>query len=446
MIADLTIAQAGAQLAARELSAEQLLDAVLERIAARADLGAYDLVDERGARIAARAADRARRAGEDGPLLGIPLGVKDIIDVGGHPTRAGAARWFRHPRRDAAVLAPLRAAGAVIVGKTTTNEFAYGIDGLNPHRPPIRNPRDPDRLTGGSSAGSAAAVAGGVALGALATDTSGSVRVPAAFCGVVGLRPTIGALPSKGVLELAKPYDVVGPMAADVEGTRLLWEALAGEAAHVAAPAPRRVLILADLCSPALCAPEVAAATRAAGAALAAAGLAVEEVETELPDGVVAAHVAIQQAAAAKAHAGRFEAEADRYAPDVRARLERGRTLTADDLRAARKLTSAAKRRLLALLAGADVLLAPSAPVPAPPRDAVTVALGGRDVPLREALLALPVTVMQHGGPILAVPSGTVDGLPVGVQLAGRPGEEAALLAAGALVEAASVAVAPAAS
>ncbi|HVS98932.1 MAG TPA: amidase, partial [Solirubrobacterales bacterium] len=200
-------------------------------------LNAYLHLELEGARAAAAeqdAIEAAREAtaasGPARPLAGMPVCVKDMIDVAGMPTTAGGADWVRHPDADATAVARLRAAGAIVVGKGNTNEFACGIDGRNPHKGDCRNPFDPERLSGGSSSGPAVAVASGMAEGAIGTDTSGSIRVPAALSGVVGIRPTRGLVPTDGVVPLAWSLDAVGPLAPDVATAALLLDVLAGRA------------------------------------------------------------------------------------------------------------------------------------------------------------------------------------------------------------------------
>jgi Asp-tRNA(Asn)/Glu-tRNA(Gln) amidotransferase A subunit family amidase len=185
-LAGLTIAAASKELAARRLSAVELVEGILATIDRDNErLNAYLYVDREGALAAARRAEAALDDGSAGPLAGIPICVKDVIHVAGMPTTAGSSGWSRLPTADAVAVARLREAGAVVIGKGNTNEFAFGIDGRNPHRGDCRNPRDPTRISGGSSAGPACATRAGLALGGLGTDTSGSLRVPASLCGLV---------------------------------------------------------------------------------------------------------------------------------------------------------------------------------------------------------------------------------------------------------------------
>jgi aspartyl-tRNA(Asn)/glutamyl-tRNA(Gln) amidotransferase subunit A len=433
-----------------DVSAAELAEQALASATQNAHLGAWELVDADGARVAARAADRRRRDGDDGPLLGVPVAVKDMIDVAGLPTRAGSAAWSRSPSRDAGAVAALRAAGAVVVGKTFTVEWAYGIDGLNPHRPPCLNPRAHDRLPGGSSSGSAAAVAAGIVAGALGTDTSGSVRVPAAFCGIVGLRPTFGAVPIDGVIPLAPSYDVVGPMATSVADIALLLAVLTGRDDGVLERwrgAPPRIGIVESLLAPGVCDPGIAATVRALVARIEERGARVDSVAIPGLERAVPLHRTIQLREAADTH-GALRTDPASVAAPVRQRLVAGAALDAETVAEARRERAQLAAAIDAALATRDALLGPGVTMPPPLRSAAdqavasagaAAAIGGMSVPLRDALQAAPVPFTQHGGPVLALPAGTADGLPVGVQLVGRRGSDRSLLAlAAAYVEEAS--------
>jgi Asp-tRNA(Asn)/Glu-tRNA(Gln) amidotransferase A subunit family amidase len=416
--AELTVVDARAAIAGGALSPVELLDAVLQRVADRNDeLRAYLFVDEDGAREAARAAEAAARRGDDRPLLGMPICIKDVIDVAGMPTTAGAAHWRREPAVDAVAVARLREAGAVIVGKGNTNEFAYGIDGRNPHWGDVPNPLDAGRLSGGSSSGPTAAVVAGMALAGLGTDTTGSLRVPAALCGVVGLRPTLGAVPTAGVVALAWSYDVVGPIARTVEDTAVLWSVLAGgEAEHRNARLPR-VGVLDEL----LAGTEhpVAEAVRTVAVALDA-----EQVELEQLAHTEAIHTIVFTCEASAYHDAWFAQEREHYSQVVRQRLELGRTIPAIDyLRAqqARRLFVEEFDRTMED-EGLAAMLAPTTLDVAP-------LLADDQHAQRQILLTAVRPFSQTGGPVISIPAGTgADGLPVGVQLAGRRGDEAALL------------------
>ena len=228
--ADLSIPEAASQLRAGNLTSVALTQACLDRIAARDPrLHAFTAIDETALGQAVTA-DQAFANGQDiGPLQGIPVGIKDLIDVAGLPATCGSAVFAeRKPAADAAVASRLRAGGAVIMGKLATYEFAMiGPDQTLPN-PPARNPWNPDYITGGSSSGSAAAVAGGLLRAALGTDTGGSVRSPAAYCGCVGLKPSFGRTSRTGVFPLSPSLDHVGPLAATVEEAALLLDAICG--------------------------------------------------------------------------------------------------------------------------------------------------------------------------------------------------------------------------
>jgi aspartyl-tRNA(Asn)/glutamyl-tRNA(Gln) amidotransferase subunit A len=413
-------------------------------------LNAYLHLDLEGTRAAAAGADAieaARRAiADEGgaalgadparPLAGMPVCIKDIVDVAGMPTTAGGAEWVRHPEEDATVVARLRAAGAIVVGKGNTNEFACGIDGRNPHKGDCRNPWDPTRLSGGSSSGPAAAVASGMAEGAVGSDTSGSIRVPAALCGVVGIRPTRGLVPADGVVPLAWSLDAVGPLARDVASAALLLDVLA---CRPPAPAPRpevaglRLGIATSLID--LAAEPVAEAIDAAAADLREQGA--EIVDCTLPDLDLAMviHRIVQTTEVAAAHAPWFERQRDRYAPAVRARIEAGYRLGGEVYLRAQRHRRLFTRAFAAAMEGLDAVLAPASPVLAPPLEAEEVTVRGERRPVRAALLSCAAPLSPLDCPAVTVPAGLREGLPVGLQLIGRPRSEALLLRVAAAVE-----------
>jgi aspartyl-tRNA(Asn)/glutamyl-tRNA(Gln) amidotransferase subunit A len=352
-----------------------------------------------------------------GPLAGLRLCVKDVIDVGGLPTTAGSAGWSRLPPADAAVVAALRAAGADVAGKGHTNEFAAGIDGLNPHLPPCTNPWDPARLCGGSSSGPAAAVAAGEADIGLGTDTAGSLRVPAAFCGLFALRPTHGLLALDGVLALAPSLDVCGPLTRDARTLALAMTALAGwEPPPAGEGLPARAGLVA-----------AGGAEDVVAARLAAAGTQVVAVQPPDLGRARDIHRVVQNAEAAGVHDRGFGGPTPRYSEPVRARLDDGRAVTPEQLAAARAGAVAFGAAVWALFERErlDVLILPTTPFVAPLRDATTV---GRLV-LREALLRHVAPLSLLGAPVLAVPAALEDGLPLGVQVLGRPGADRELVA-----------------
>jgi aspartyl-tRNA(Asn)/glutamyl-tRNA(Gln) amidotransferase subunit A len=407
--------------------------ALVEQLLARAreeDLGAWLALDAPGAMAQARAADAARAAGDDRPLLGVPVAVKDVIDVSGMATTGGLARPLRRPRADAPAVAALRAAGAVILGKAHTNELALGIDGRNPQHPPCRHPRDPERLPGGSSSGPAVAVAAGQAILGLGTDTSGSLRVPGGLCGVVALRPTPGRVPRKGVLPLAPTYDTTGPLAATAADAAAMLAALC---APRPVSLPRSVGLVESLLDPSVAHPAVAAVVREAAAAL---GPPVRAVEVPGLEDALAVHrdVQLPEAAASVRALGVGE---DELSDPVRARVRAGAAMPAAQHAAGRRRRAALGRALAAALDRHGVLAAPAVPVVAPRRDAALADLGGGRVrDERDALLSCAVPFGQGPFPALSVPAGEVEGLPVGLQLVGPPGSDETLLTLAARLEA----------
>lgn len=379
-------------------------------------LNAFVHLDPEGAAAAARRADEELAAGTDrGPLHGVPVAVKDIIDVAGLPTGMGSAHFAGNvAKEDAACVARLRAAGAVIVGKTTTHEFAFGATGDTAVSGPSRNPRDPERISGGSSGGSAVAVAAGMVPLALGTDTGGSVRIPAALCGVAGFKPAYGAIPLDGVFPLAPSFDHVGVLAATAGDCRTAYRVLAGPSGSTAAPpaAPSAAGVRIAWIAPAAVDPDVERVVRALFP-----GAPAEKVD--LPE-LRRVFAAIQDSEAYEIHAERVAAAPDLYQPATLDALRRaGETRGWRYVRAVRERERFA-REAAALLERYDLLVLPTAPFTAPEIGRRETALG----PVQPALLSLTCAWNVLGLPALSVPAGTVGGLPVGAQLVTRAGAE----------------------
>jgi len=336
-----------------------------------------------------------------------------------------------------------------VIGKGNTNEFAYGIDGRNPHHGDCHNPFDPSRISGGSSSGPAVATAAGLALAGLGSDTSGSIRVPAALCGLVGVRPTMGRVSRAGVVPLAWSYDVVGPLARSVEDAAVLLGVLAGhdpaDPASAAEPVPDyrpgpepdvsglRLGLVTELLD--LAAPSVAEGVAAAAGDLATLGAEIVPLRFELLRHAPAIHRVVQHAESAQVHQPWFAQQRDRYAQPVRLRLEAGQLIPATVYLAAQQARRLLVDEVARTMRGIDALLAPAAPVTAPPLDAVEVTIRGQVVDLRTALLSLAVPISQLGSPAVAVPIGMHAGLPIGLQIVGRPFSEALLLRVAAVCE-----------
>ncbi len=418
----LTLAYARRAIGARRLSCVELTQAILARSESlNPELNAYLHVAADSALEQARAADRRD---DSPPLLGIPICVKDVIDVAGLPTTAGSKRWSRAPSRDAASVALLREAGAIIIGKGHTNEFAYGIDGLNPHWGNCNNPHDPLRISGGSSSGPAVATSTGMALAGLGTDTTGSLRVPASLCGLVGVRPTPGRISNDGVVALAWSYDTVGPLARTVEDARIMLDALTPSRDPGADGDLRgvRIGIFDELVEAAE--PYVATGVHRAIAALEELGAKLTHLSFPLLGFVNAIHNLIQRAEAAQVHSPWFEEQRASYSEPVRLRLEVGRLLPASAYLAAQQARRVLIERFAGAVEGLDAMIAPTTPLVAPLQTATEVMVKGQTQSLRAALLSLVTPFSQLACPVVSAPIGSHEGLPFGIQIIGRPYRE----------------------
>ena len=384
-----------------------------------AQLRCYVAVDEAAVLREAARLDAVQSAAR-GPLHGSALAVKDIIDVAGLPTRAGSSFFRRDPQRDAPVVAALRAAGALVIGKTNTHEFAWGITTENPHFGRTANPWDVSRTVGGSSGGSAAAVAAGLADIALGSDTLGSIRIPAALNGISGVRPATGALSLDGIFPLALGLDTVGPFARDLDTVRRTYEVLAGRA--VPSATVRRACRLRGGRWDGVDA-AVTAALDEAVEVLRANGVAVDDVSW-WDDELVRAVGAIQQRAAARVHASYFSEHAAEYGEDVRARVAHALTLTERDEIGARAAVARARASWNAATAGYDIALAPSAGSEAP--------LAPVPKTFRDETIPLVTPASAFGLPAAAVPIGFGPaGMPLGMQIIATGGDVSAAFAFG---------------
>ena len=409
-----------------EAAVREVVDAALERIrACDATLNAFTAVFEEAARVAADAAAREIASGRyRGPLHGVPVSVKDLIDVAGVPTTAASrVPQGPPPADDAAVVARLREAGAVLIGKCNLHEFAFGTTGEDSAFGPARHPLDPNRSPGGSSSGSAVSVAAGMAWASVGTDTGGSVRIPAAACGLVGLKPTFGEVSCDGVVPLAPSLDHVGPLARCVADARLVFRAL--RPAAPARPAARDPVTRRLGCPRPFFLERLDAGVREAfEGALGRLGDAGWDVH-DAPIGhagdtpAVCLHLLLPEAAAAHAHG--LDHHAERYCPDVRLRLELGRYVLAEDYVRARRGRAVLAEAVDAALAGRDALVLPALAMPAPRLGSDAVYVDGRAEPLRPLMLRLTQLFNATGHPAVSIPGGlTPGGLPCGLQLVGR--------------------------
>jgi aspartyl-tRNA(Asn)/glutamyl-tRNA(Gln) amidotransferase subunit A len=418
----------------RVTSSAALVEEALARIEALdGRLGAFVavLADEAQAEAAARDAEAA--AGRvRGPLHGVPVAVKDLVDVAGAVTSAGSPKLAANRAvRDAPVVERLRRAGAVVIGKTRTHEFAYGV-----LTPGTVNPWDETRIAGGSSGGSAAAVAARLVGFAVGSDTAGSIRIPAACCGVVGFKPTYGAVPAVGVFPLSWSCDHIGPIAAGVSEVALLFEVLSGVPVPAFVP-PDQLrlgrLVGGDL---ALVDPAVSEALDGVCGRLEKGGARIDEVELPLRAARSAvATIVLPEMAAAHA---RLLAETgeEGYGPRVLDAIRLGQSALATEYLAGLRYRGRFVALVEELLGGRDALLLPTIPVVAPERASRVVRLGdGSELGVQVALTALPGAFNCSGSPVVSVPVGLVDGLPVGASLVGRIGGDHELLRMAAVVE-----------
>ncbi|OKI00959.1 amidase [Streptomyces sp. CB02923] len=428
----LTLAAAAEAIASKELSPVELTASVLQRLDETEDtLNAYVTVTAEAARTAAAQAEREIMAGRyRGPLHGIPFALKDTIDVSGVPTTAGSRLWAdRLPTEDSAVTRSLASAGAVLVGKTQTHEFAYGLI-----TPQTANPWHTERIAGGSSGGSAVAVAAGSALFALGTDTAGSIRVPAALNGVVGLKPTYGLVSRWGVAPLSWSLDHVGPITRNAHDAALVLDALAG----------RDVRDPASITSPNLhgecgrptdlrglrvgiprnhffhnVTAEVAEAVRAAIDRLGDLGVTTVDVEIPLAEYILPTLWGLMGPEAASVHEHHLQNQADLFGADVRILLEAGQLIPADDYMRAQRARSVIRRSWRELFDTIDVLAAPTVACTAAERSQPELRWAdGAVETVTDAYVRLTAPMNVTGLPSVSIPIGFDGaGLPLGLQL-----------------------------
>jgi aspartyl-tRNA(Asn)/glutamyl-tRNA(Gln) amidotransferase subunit A len=439
----LSVAESAGLIAARELSPVELTEAQLHRIEAlEGRVNAFITVDGDGAMAAARtAADDIARSGVSGPLHGIAIGLKDIFGVAGVRMTAGSKILAENvAAEDAEATARLKAAGAVIPGKLNLHEFAFGATGINPHFRPAHNPWDLQRITGGSSSGSGASVAAGECVAALGTDTGGSIRIPASLCGIVGLKPTYGRVSRRGVLPLSWSLDHVGPMARSVEDAAIVLQAIAGrdpgDDSTSAEPVPDYSQALRGGVQGIRIGvpkqfffenvnPEVESAVRSAIGLLEEMGAVATEVDAPLISEIPGGLTAIMLPEALAYHKRWMAERPDDYGDDVRYRLELGATFLAVHYVQAQRLREmAVEAWRQQVFSKVDLIATPTTPITARP-----VEEGDLQVTFNLIRFTNPLNFL--GVPAISVPCGfSGEGLPVGLQLAGRWWDETTVLRA----------------
>src|SRR5687767_4339431 len=430
-----TIAEVSRALRKRETSAETLTSRCLDRIAERnPSINAFITVLAEQALAQARQVDADIALGRyRGPLHGVPLSLKDIIDLRGVPTTAASRVRDGHAAADDAVIVTrLREAGAIFVGKTNLHEFALGTTNEDSAFGPVRHPLDPNRSPGGSSGGSAASVLDGMAYASIGTDTGGSIRIPAAACGLVGLKPAVDEIPLHGVVPLSATMDHAGPLCRSVEDAAILYDVLRGGGAEPRESWPLRgtrfgiprsyFLAMLD--------PQVTTAFDAACARLADAGATLDDVEIPHAADIAPIYLHLVLAEAAAYHAKMLDSRGDDYTPNVRIRLELGRYVLAEDYVRALRGRQLLIREVDAALRGRAALLLPALAIPAPKLGVTSVKLAGIEEPIRNAMLRLTQLFNITGHPAVALPCGktAVEGLPLGAPVVGVRHDTGALL------------------
>jgi aspartyl-tRNA(Asn)/glutamyl-tRNA(Gln) amidotransferase subunit A len=437
-----TIAAAATRLRHGQTSSLALVEASLDAIAAHgAATNAFITVAADAARARALEMDAERARGVDrGPLHGIPISLKDLIDEAGTVTTAGSRVLHdRVATSDAVVTSRLLEAGAVIIGRTNLHEFALGTTCEDSAFGPVRHPLDPRRSPGGSSGGSGVAVATGMGLASIGTDTGGSIRIPAAACGVVGLKAGVGEISTQGVVPLSSTLDHVGPLARTVQDAAWLWQILSGRSPAPVTPAPLsrlRFKVLRGYFDRPL-APEVRAVFQRALERLADAGATLMETAPGETDSIVSTYINIVLPEGAQWHGASLDTRADGYRPNVLARFLHGRTIAAVDYVQARVHMAVLRQVVDAALGDCDALLLPTLPVTAPvlgEADLLIDPAEGTTMPTRAAMLKHTQLFNLTGHPALSLPIAS-SGFPVGLQLVGPWHDTARLVALAAACE-----------
>ncbi len=434
---DITIAEASELLRRKEISPVELTTKCLARIEElNPTINAFITIMHEPALAEARAAETEISAGNwRGPLHGIPIGLKDLIDTAGIKTTCGSALFAdRVPTKDAYIVQRLKSAGAVLIGKQNMQEFAYGGTSTSSYFGPVRNPMDTERIAGGSSGGSAAAVAAGMCFGAIGTDTGGSVREPAAFCGIVGLKPTYGRISVRGVFPLSASLDHVGPLCRDVRDTALLLQAIAGydklDTTCVDWPVGSYTEKLTESTNPRIGIVrrpyfdnlDLEIATAIDEALKQISNFASEISEIDLP----ATPAAVQAPEVYALHAKSFTTTPELYLPWIRVRLKQAAAIDTVSYIEARQHLDRVRREIDDVFANVDFLITPTTPVPP-----ITIkeALEMSPDPAGELWLRNTRPFNAYGLPTISIPCGfTQAGLPIGLQISAAHFCEAKLL------------------
>ena len=433
-----TISELSALYDSGEVSPVEVVKETLGRIH-RLDpvLNSYVTVTDELALEQARRAEAEIRGGHKrGPLHGVPYAAKDILDTRGIPTTVGARMMADNiPERDAAIIEKLERAGAILVGKAGLHEWAYGITSANPHFGPVRNPWDPERIPGGSSGGSASALAAGLCAFSLGSDTGGSIRIPASFCGIAGLKPTFGRISRRGAFPLGHSLDTMGPFGLSVEDTALAYAAMAGYDPHDPASSKEPITIPALGPDPRLdgmvigvlrefyfdgLVSDVESAVNAALRVFEELGAELREVALPGVPLANSLHRLILLAEATSVHRARLERRREEFGEDVRLLLDQGRFVLATDYLDAQRARRKFCQSCDIAVSEVDALVAPAIPIPTPRIGELEIEVNGRLENVRLATTRNIRALNLAGLPVLSLPCGFHgDGMPIGLQIVG---------------------------
>ncbi len=427
----MTVREIGALLRAKKISCVELIDETFAAMEQREVFRSFITSMEASAREEALERDQELANGMDrGPFHGVPIAHKDLFYTKGVRTTGGSL-VFRDfvPDYDATVVEKLRSAGAICIGKTNLHELAYGVTSKNPHYGFVLNPRDTTRMAGGSSGGSATLVAGGFLPMATGTDTGGSIRIPASFCGIVGLKPTYGWVSRHGVLPLSFSLDHVGPLASCVEDCALAMDAMAA--------GPFNLPVASDMKGVRIGVPinfyfdrvdnEVAAAVKKSVSEMERLGASVSEVRICDPNEINATARVVQLSETAALY--QHYSDPKLFGEDVWALIQQGKMISAHEYVNGQRIRTLFRREFDALWRNIDVLATPTTPITAPLIEDATVQIGSEREDTRMAATRLVRAINFLGEPALSLPCGkTTAGLPIGLQLISRPFSEPQLL------------------
>ena len=443
----ISIKEAADLISAHKVKPSELVEAHIERINTTDDkLNSFiTVLSESALRSSLIAEKEIMNGNYRGPIHGIPIGLKDLYDTAGTITTVGSKIYRgRLPQEDATVVSRLREAGAIVVGKLQMHEFALGATSINPHDGPARNPWDTERITGGSSGGSASSVAAGLCMASLGTDTGGSIRIPSALCGIVGLKPTFGRVSRKGVFPLSWTMDTVGPMTRTVEDAALMLNAMVSFDPSDPGSSPHETEDFTSKLGQGIegltigvpqeyfyetTSPEVKGALTSAEKVFESLGAKVIPLSIPVLEHSLAISGTIMLTEAASVHENNLKNRPFDIGDDVRLRLTQGSLYSAVDYLKAQRGRHEFNNQIDKAMETVDILLAPTVGIGAPKIDDKTVVLNGVEYP---ALALMPRLTRPHnicGLPTISIPCGfTSSGLPIGMQLAGRAFEDSVVI------------------